>query len=338
MTTEIKNHNGAVWVLAEQKNASLQAVSLQLTGKARLLADQLEVPMEVVLFGDNLEASAKTLIAAGADTVYLAESAELAGYQPVIYADIFVNLARTKQPDIVLMGSTCMGRELAPILAARLETGLTAHCINLVLGENNILNQQIPAYGGLISILCPARKPQMSTVAGGVFPTPELNQSRSGTIKRLEVNIAQDPRVRVVEIVKEERYEQSLDAAEFIVAGGAGTGDLEGWNTLKELSRVLNAGLGCTRPVVDEGWAELETMIGQSGKMVSPKFYLGAGLSGELQHMVGIKGAQLMIAINNDPKSPVFEQVDYGVVEDCSTFIPLLLEKLKESGLRHTSS
>ena len=326
---ENKNRGGAVWVVAELKDTGLQAVSLQLVGKARILADQLNSDVEAVLIGDKVSEAAKLLIASGADTVYVAESDELAMYQSDIYSQIIVHLAKEKQPEILLIGSTFMGRELAPILAAKLETGLTAHCIELVIGPENVLDQQIPAYGGLISILCPERRPQMATVAGGVFSTPEPDQLRTGKIVELPTTACADPRIRTVEIVKEESEEESLDSAQFIVAGGAGVGDADGWQQIKDLSNLLNAPLGCTRPVVDEGWAELETMIGQSGKMVNPQFYLGIGLSGELQHMVGIKGAQIMIAINNDPKSPVFDQVDYGIVEECRTFIPLLVEKIK---------
>ncbi len=326
---ENKSKGGAVWVFAELKDTSLQPVSLQLVGKARILADRLNVDVEAVLIGDNLSEAAKLLFASGADTVYLADSDELAVYQSDIYSQIIVPLAEEKQPEVLLIGSTFMGRELAPILAAKLKTGLTAHCIELVIGPDNVLDQQIPAYGGLISILCPEQRPQMATVAGGVFPTPEPDQFRTGKIVELPIAAFADPRIRIVEVVKEESEEESLDSAQFIVAGGAGAGDADGWQQIKDLSNLLNAPLGCTRPVVDEGWAELETMIGQSGKMVNPQFYLGIGLSGELQHMVGIKGAQMMIAINNDPKSPVFDQVDYGIVEECRTFIPLLIEKIK---------
>jgi len=328
---EKKNKGGAVWVVAEQKDTKPHTVSLQLVGKARMLADTLRVPVEVILLGASVLESADAFIASGADTVYLAEAAELVVYQSDIYSEIIVDLAKLKRPDILLLGSTFMGRELAPIVAAKLETGLTAHCIELVLGENDVMEQQIPAYGGLISILCPTKRPQMATVASGVFPTPEPDFSRSGKIEQIPVPVGKKSRVQVVELIKEVSDEQSLETAKFIVAGGAGAGDKSGWQKLKDLAHTLNAALGCTRPVVDEGWAELETMIGQSGKMVSPHFYLGAGLSGELQHMVGIKGAQIMIAINSDRKSPVFEQVDCGIVEDCHTFIPLLIEKIKEA-------
>jgi len=323
--------SGAVWVVAELRGVQPHAVSLQLVGKARSLADQLGAKVEVILLGEDFAESAEILIASGADTVYVGRSKELAVYQSDIYAEIIVGLAQQKRPEILLLGSTFMGRELAPIVAARLQTGLTAHCIDLVLDESQILDQKIPAYGGLISIRCPEKKPQMATVAGGVFPTPELDASRSGNQVQIEIPEKIHNRARVIEMVKEKNEEQSLEDAQFIVAGGIGNGSLDGWKNLQELAHSLNAALGCTRPVVDEGWADLETMIGQSGKMVSPQFYLGVGLSGELQHMVGVKGAQIMMAVNNDRKSPVFEQVDYGVVEDCNTFIPLLIEKLNEA-------
>lgn len=325
---EKEKPSGAVWVIAELDDCRLRTVSTQLMGKARSLADKLNVPVEVILLGEQPEEPAKNLIASGADRVYIGASPDLAVYQSDVYADIIVKLVRAKQPEILMMGSTFMGRELAPILAARLQTGLTAHCIDLVLDENNLLDQQIPAYGGLLSILCPEKRPQMATVTGGVFPTPELDPSRKGEVVRLEIPAELSARVRTLEVVIESDDEQSLESAAFIVAGGAGAGDAKGWKQIEALAATLNAALGCTRPAVDEGWTDLETMIGQSGKMVSPKFYIGVGLSGELQHMVGVKGAQIMAAINNDPKSPVFEQVDYGVVEDCRTFLPLFIERI----------
>lgn len=324
-----KDTTGAVWVIGEIDDCRPCSASLQLVGKARTLADRLEVPVEVVLLGDRLQEAAASFIAAGADRVFVGESPAMAIYQSEAYAEVIVKLARTRQPQILLVGSTFMGRELAPMVAARLKTGLTAHCIELVLDENNVLDQQIPAYGGLLSIICPEKRPQMATVAAGVFPAPELDHSRRGEIEPIAIPATVPTRVRTLELVRESAGQQSLENAPIIVAGGAGAGDEDGWRRIKELAAALNAALGCTRPAVDAGWAELETMIGQSGKMVSPQIYIGVGLSGELQHMVGIKGAQLMAAINNDPKSPVFEQVDYGIVEDCKSFLPLLIEKIK---------
>jgi electron transfer flavoprotein alpha subunit len=322
------DHN-AVWVIAEQIDCHLQSVSLQLTGQARKLADQLETSVEAILLGDNIEEAARQLIAAGADRVYLGNSAELEVYQPEPYTEIVVNLAKEHRPEIILIGSTDMGRELAPLVAARLKTGLTAHCIDFVLDKDMILEQRIPAYGGLLSIICPEKRPQMATAAKGVFPTPDPDDSHSGETVMIDMPADLPGRIKTLEIIREEPEGVPLETASTIVAGGAGAGDNDGWKEISELAATLKAALGSTRPAVDEGWTELDTMIGQSGKMVSPDVYIGVGLSGEQQHMVGIVGARVMIAINNDAKSPIFEQVDYGVVDDCREFVPELIKKIK---------
>ena len=321
------DHN-AVWVVAEQIDCHLQSVSLQLTGQARKLADQLGTSVEAILLGDNIEDAPRQLIAAGADRVYLGNSPELEVYQPEPYTEIVVNLAREHRPEIILIGSTDMGRELAPLVAARLKTGLTAHCIDFVLDKEMILEQRIPAYGGLLSIICPQKRPQMATAAKGVFPTPETDDSRSGETVVIDIPADLTGRIKTLEFIRVDPEGVPLETASTIVAGGAGAGDNDGWKEISELAATLNAALGSTRPAVDEGWTELETMIGQSGKMVSPEVYIGVGLSGEQQHMVGLVGARVMIAINNDAKSPIFEQVDYGVVDDCREFIPELIKKI----------
>jgi electron transfer flavoprotein alpha subunit len=326
----MENTLGPVWVIAEQIDGRILAVSLQLIGHARKLADELGTFVEVVLLGDNMGGQAQQMFAAGADRVYLGNTPDLAFYQPELYTEIIVELAKERQPEIMLIGSTATGRELAPLVAARLETGLTAHCIDLVLDENKILEQRVPAYGGLLSITCPEKRPQMAVIARGVFPTPELDENRTGEIVPLDIPEEIPGRIQTLEIIREEPEGVPLESAPVVVAGGAGAGDLEGWRKIADLAKALNAALGCTRPAVDEGWAGLETMIGQSGRMVSPELYVGVGLSGELQHMVGIADAQVMVAINNDPHSPVFEQVDYGIVDDCREFVPVLLDKIKE--------
>ena len=322
--------NGPVWVIAEQIDCRLLAVSLQLIGQARKLADQLGTKVEAVLMGDHLDHQPQQLITAGADKVFLGNAPDYADYQPELYTEQIVDLAKAQQPQILLIGSTAMGRELAPLVAARLETGLTAHCIDLVLDENNILEAKIPAYGGLLSIICPEKRPQMATVAAGVFSMPDPDETRTGEIVQVSIPENLPGRIQTLQIVYEESEGVPLESAEIVVAGGAGAGDLEGWRLIADLAKTLNAALGSTRPAVDEGWIELETMIGQSGKMVAPQLYIGVGLSGELQHMVGIRDAKVMVAINNDSKSPVFEQVDYGIVDDCREFVPLLIEKIKE--------
>jgi electron transfer flavoprotein alpha subunit len=324
-----KDHR-AVWVIAEQIDCHLESVSLQLTGRARKLADQLNTSVEVILLGYNIEQRVPQLIAAGADRVFLGNTPELEIYQPELYTEIVVNLAGEHQPEIILIGSTDMGRELAPLVAGRLKTGLTAHCTDLVLDKDLILEQRIPAYGGLLSIICPEMRPQMATVTKGVFPTPEPDDSRTGETIMIDIPANLPDRIKTLEIIREEPQGVPLETASTIVAGGAGAGDSDGWEDISKLAAELDAALGSTRPAVDEGWAELETMIGQSGKMVSPEVYIGVGLSGEQQHMVGVVGARLMIAINNDEKSPVFDQVDFGIVDDCREFVPVLIQKIKK--------
>lgn len=325
----IKNAHGPVWVIAEQTDCRILDVSLQLIGRARKLAGQLGSDVEVILLGDKVEQQARQLFAAGADTVFLGSNPELAFYQPEAYTEIIVNLARKQQPNIVLIGSTYMGRELAPLAAARLETGLTAHCIDLVINDKNILEQKIPAYGGLISIICPEKRPQMATIAKGVFPEPEMDETKIGEIISLNMPDNLPNRVKTLEVFQQEPEGVQLESASIVVAGGAGAGDHEGWNKISDLAKTLNAALGCTRPAVDEGWADLDTMIGQSGKMVAPELYIGVGLSGEQQHMVGCVGAKVMVAVNNDPGASVFKQVDYGIVDDCREFIPVLIDTIK---------
>ena len=325
----MENARGPVWVITEQIGGRVLTVSLQLIGQARKLADELETSVDAVLLGYELNDQPRQLFAAGADRVYLGNAPDLAFYQPEAYTEMTVRLAKEQQPEIVLIGSTSVGRELAPLVAARLETGLTAHCIDLAL-NGKVLEQIIPAYGGLISITCPERRPQMATVARGVFPKPELDDDRTGEIILLDVPDDLPGRIQTLDVVREEPEGVPLESAPIIVAGGAGAGNLEGWHEIAELAMALGAALGSTRPAVDEGWTGLETMIGQSGKMVSPELYIGVGLSGEQQHMVGIAGAQIMVAINNDPRAPVFEQVDYGIVDDCREFIPVLVDTIRE--------
>ncbi|MCJ7534947.1 MAG: electron transfer flavoprotein subunit alpha/FixB family protein [Anaerolineales bacterium] len=327
----ISDHKNSVWVIAEQNGGDIPVVCLEIIGQARKLADDLDVPVEVVLLGNGISDQVDLLFFAGADAVHLGDAPGFDIYQPEIFTETIVSRAKQLDPQIMLVGSTFMGRELAPLIAAKLGTGLTAHCIDLVLDENGILEQQIPAYGGMMSIICPDKRPQIATIARGVFPMPALDQNRSGKILPVETPQGIKNRVQTLEVVHVVPKGVPLESAPVVVAGGVGAGSREGWQEIEALAETLNAALGSTRPAVDEGWTELETMIGQSGKMVNPELYIGVGLSGELQHMVGIVGAKVMIAINNDAKSPIFEQVDYGVVEDCRVFVPALVEALKKN-------
>ncbi len=327
----IQDEENAVWVVADIEKGQLAPVTGQLLGQARKLADRMNRSVGCILLGAELEGLGETCIRAGADVVYRGESRDLRLYQQSTYLETIVKLARVKQPHIILMASTHVGRELAPLVAAKLSTGLSAHCIDLCVDDIGVLEAKIPAYGGLLTITCPEKRPQMATCAQGVFKDPVLDAARTGSIIDLAVCCPEVFSVETLEVVEESADGVSLEGAAAVVAGGAGAGDLDGWNRIKAFADSLNAALGCTRPAVDEGWAELDTMIGQSGRMVSPDLYIGVGLSGELQHMVGIMDANLMIAINSDAKSPVFEQVDFGIVDDCKAFLPVFMDKINKT-------
>ncbi len=248
--------NAKVFVIAELGMRGTERVTLQLIGKARQLADEIDCEVGAILLGSDLVGSEQELIEAGADLVLKGDVETLELYQAELYTAIIVKLVKEYQPEILLLGSTSMGRELAPLLAARLETGLTAHCIDLAINAIGILEQRIPAYGGMITIICPIKRPQMATVAEGVFPNPVLDSSRTGNVIPIEIQDGISLRAHTLEIVREELMGISLESAQVIVAGGAGAGDVDGWREITELASVLNAGLGSTRPVVDAGWSD----------------------------------------------------------------------------------
>ncbi|MGC8874143.1 MAG: electron transfer flavoprotein subunit alpha/FixB family protein [Chloroflexia bacterium] len=323
--------SGALWVFAEQRDGVLASVALELLGRARELADQRGRSLEVLLFGEGVESLSEELIRYGADTVYLADHPLLARYTGDAYTAVLVALAREHRPDVLLLGHTAMGRDLAPRVAAELGTGLSAHVTGLELGEDGLLRQIVPAFGGrgMCAILCPRHRPQMATVRPGVFPRPAPRLGDPGHIVRVPVQL--DPeriRTRFLEFVPQAAPTRSLAEAEIVVAGGAGMGDREGWRLIERLAEVLGAAVGGTRPPLDAGWISEGQMIGQSGVTIRPRLYIGAGISGEMQHTVGIRDAGVVVAINIDPQARIFQEADFGIVGDARRVLPLLIEAL----------
>ncbi|HEA69182.1 MAG TPA: electron transfer flavoprotein subunit alpha/FixB family protein [Desulfobacterales bacterium] len=224
----MKNNTGPVWVIAEQIDCRIPSITFQLLGQARKLADELKTTVEAVLLGNKMKDQPRQLIAAGADRVYFGNAPGFEVYQSEIYTKVIVDLARHQHPKIMLIGSTSVGRELAPLVAARLKTGLTAHCIDLVINENGLLDAKIPAYGGLISIICPEKRPQMATVAGGVFENPDPDENRTGEITVLAAPDLNSFRVQTLETVTENPKGVPLESAPIVVACGAGGYQLPG--------------------------------------------------------------------------------------------------------------
>nr|MDO8044954.1 electron transfer flavoprotein subunit alpha/FixB family protein [Candidatus Baldrarchaeota archaeon] len=322
-----------IMTFTEQRFGRIEEVSLELLGGARKLAEKSEGDVSTLLIGRNVKNLARELIAYGADKVFIVEHPLLTYYQSDIYARIFADIIQKQKPNIVLVGATSIGMDLAPRVAAKLRTGLSAHVVKLEIGDGGLLRQVVPGFGGNVMavVTCPEKRPQMATVRPGVLKKLKKDESRQGEIIELEVKVSKEElRARTLEMRVEPPPELPIEKAEIVVAGGWGICDKECFNMLKELAKLLGGAVGGTRPVLDEDLIKEDQMIGQSGKTIAPKVYIGFGISGEMHHVVGILDADTIMAVNIDPKAPIFNFVDYGVVGDAKEILPRLIKKLKE--------
>jgi electron transfer flavoprotein alpha subunit len=273
----------------------------------------------------------QTIIDHGADAVLVADDPALASYRLLPYTHVMSALIGEHRPEIFLLGATAMGMELAPRVAARMGTGLSAHCIDLRLDEKGHLLQVVPGWGGgvIATIACPEHRPQMATVMPGTLRPPSPAR-RKGEVVQVPVKL---PRQGLGPEVVEERLEKPrelpLEKAEVVVAGGWGIGSKENWGLIENLAGVLNASVGATRPPVDEGWAKEGQMIGQSGKTIRPKLYIGIAISGVMHHIVGMDQSEHIITINSDPNAEIFETSDVIVVADYQKILPPLIEEIR---------
>lgn len=318
-------------MFAEQREGELHEVSLELLGKARELADQANKKVIGVLLGHEVEPIAQILINYGADCVLLADDTHLENYRLLPYSLVLESLIKTYAPEILLMGATSLGVELAPRVAAKVRTGLSAHCIDLRWDSEGRLLQVVPGWGGgvIATIACPDHRPQMATVMPGTMKA-QSPVGRKGELKAIEVQLPEaDMGPEVLEVKKEKPEELPLEKADVVIAGGWGIGSKENWKLIEELASVLGGAVGATRPPVDEGWVEERQMIGQSGKTVRPTLYIGIGISGVMHHVVGMDQSKHIITINSDPGAEIFETSDVIVVEDFKKIIRKLIDGIK---------
>jgi len=321
-----------IWVFVEQEEGCLSEVSLELLSAARCLAERRSAEICAILLGDGVKPLTDSLLAYGADRVILAEHPGLKRYLGKPYTQIISDLVLARKPDIFLLPATFLGSDLAPRIAARVNTGLSAHCTNLDISEKGELMQVVPAFGGKVmaTILCPHHRPQMATVRPGVFRKGEP-QEKKGKMERISVDLKpEDLRQKVLDVHYEKKAAQTIEEAEIVVAGGAGIGNADDWKWVERLAKALHGAVGGPRPPLDEGWIHEDQMIGQSGRTIRPKLYLGIGISGVIQHTVGIQDAKTILAINNDPKAAIFENADLGIVADFRKIVPLLIEELEK--------
>lgn len=321
----------SVCVFAEQRNGQCHEVSLQLLGKARELAEQEKSRVTAVLVGHDITPLAQTLINYGADSVFVANAPSLETYRLIPYTLVMERFIREYHPEILLIGATAIGVELAPRVSARVRTGLSAHCIDLKLDREGRLLQVVPGWGGgvIATITCPDRRPQMATVMPGTMKAIPPTE-RKGEVTALRVQLPdKNLGPEVLEIERKEPARMPLEKADVVIAGGWGIGSREGWKMIEELASALGGAVGATRPPVDEGWADEGKMIGQSGKTVRPTLYIGVGISGVMHHVVGMDQSKHVITINTDPNADICDVSDVIAIEDFRKIVPLLVRKIR---------
>lgn len=323
-----------ILVFIEQRDNEIQNVSLELLGKGREIADKLDGELVGALIGNNVSDLCKTVGQYGADRVVTVEDKVLEVYTTEVYTKAMTAIIKEEQPEILLIGATTIGRDLAPRVSARVNTGLTADCTHLDIDEETkLLLMTRPAFGGNImaTIICQDFKPQMSTVRPGVMQKIEPDFTKE--IEKTEIKVeftADDMQVEVLEMVKEDKKQVNIEDAEILVSVGRGIGSKENLDKVNDLAKALKAEVSGSRAVIDNGWLDKDRQVGQTGKTVRPKLYLACGISGAIQHLSGMEDSEYIVAINKNPEAPIFNTADLGIVGDINKIIPELINELKK--------
>ncbi len=332
-------------VYCEYEDGHVADVSLELLTKGRQLATELGVKLEAIVVGDKLDVVEKQIFPYGADVVYKVEDKRLYPYTSNPHAAVLINIFREIEPQICLMGATCIGRDLGPRVSSCLHSGLTADCTSLVIGDHtdpktgkeysNLLYQIRPAFGGNIvaTIVNPDCRPQMATVREGVMKKEEFDPAHKGEVVKLKASKYVKDEDFVVEIIDRhiEKSKINIKNAPIIVAGGYGVGSKEGFDMLFELADVLGAEVGATRAAVDAGFAEHARQVGQTGVTVRPKLYIACGISGQIQHIAGMQDSSIIISVNNDPNAPINTIADYVITGNYEDVVPKLIKYYKKN-------
>jgi len=322
-----------VWVFSEVKDGGIAPVSLELLGAARQLADKRKTHVAGVLIGEEVKHLADTLFAYGADTVYVYDAPIFRHYRTETFMQAMLHCTNKHKPEILLYGATSTGKDLASAVATDLPTGLTADTTILDVEEDTgLLLASRPAFGGNImaTILCKKYRPQMATVRPKVMKALPPDPQRTGEIVEESIDLKEeDVRTKVLEIVRATVKKVRIDEADIIVAGGKGLGSPEGFGLIHRLAQTIGAAVGASRDVVEAGWIEHHHQVGQTGVTVTPKIYFAIGISGAIQHIVGMQNSGLIVAINKDPSAPIFQSSHYGIVGDAFEIVPMLIERFK---------
>lgn len=333
VAAEIKEYKG-VWVFVEQTDGQPATVSWELLGVGVDLAKTLDVELCAVIIGDKVGNLCQESFAYGASKAYLMDAQLFHYYRTEPYYQAICYLIKKYKPEIMLIGATGLGRDLAGAVATELKTGLTADCTGLAIDDRGFLLQTRPAFGGNImaTILTERTRPQMSTVRPHVMPLPEKNASLKGKIIRESLTTKEDDiATKVLEVIDDRRSDTvDIAAADIIVSGGRGLQAPENFQILQELADELGGVVGSSRAAVDAGWMPAERQVGQTGKTVRPKIYIACGISGAIQHLVGMQESNVIIAINRDKQAPIFEVATYGIVGDLFQVVPAITKRVRE--------
>lgn len=322
----------SVMVFVEQRSGEIQNVSLELIGRGKELADKLNSKVSAVLLGHNVKNLSEELVQYGADEVVCVDDKNLDVYVTNTYAKALCEVINKKDPEIVLVGATTIGRDLAPRVSATIETGLTADCTSLEIDdETSGLLMTRPAFGGNImaTIICPNHRPQMSTVRPGVMKKLQKDTTRTGNIENFAVDFSGNGKnVEVLEYIKETAKKINIEDANILISAGRGIGSKENMDALYELADILGAEVSASRAVVDAGWVDKARQVGQTGKTVRPDLYLACGISGAIQHLAGMEESEFIVAINKNSEAPIFEVADVSIVGDVNKVIKNLIGEL----------
>jgi len=323
-----------VWVFCEQKKGVIQTISFELLGEGKKLAKKLGVKLCAVILGNEIESKIEELSARGADKIYIIDSPELKNYLDDPYTNVLVSLIKEYKPEIVLCGATTIGRSMISRVAVKIDAGLTADCTGLDIDEKErLLLQTRPAFGGNImaTIITPNHRPQMATVRHKVMKEAEIHKSHKAEVirKKYSPDVLRS-RTTLLDIVEEIEETVNLAEADIIVSGGRGVGAPENFAIIKELAKVLGGAVGASRSAVDAGWIPYSHQVGQTGKTVCPKLYIACGISGQIQHLIGMQSSKVIVAINKDPDAPIFKVATYGIVGDLFDVVPALTKEFKK--------
>ena len=336
------------WVFIEQEEGKPHQVSWELIGVARRLAGEIadevavsgeEVLVEAIVVGHNVQAVAEEGLKYGLDHVYVVDDEVFKHYRNQSYSKALVEVVKKYKPEVFFIGATTLGRDLAGAVATSLGTGLTADCTQLQMGAikeggPKLLLATRPAFGGNIiaTIVCRTHRPQMASVRPRVFPMPDQVSEIKGGISYEKVSISEDEiSAKILKVIRNEAECANVEYADILVAGGRGVGGAEGFKMIQDLADALGGVVAASRPCVDAGWISYDHQVGQTGKTVRPKLYIAAGISGAIQHKVGMQDSDFILAINRDPKAPIFEIASVGIVGDLYEVIPAMIKEIKAS-------